>query len=444
MSESIKASGIGPAMDSTPDSTHHSAMESMIGESAARLFSQNVDRALLGQFEAGVWPQRLWQLVADNGLTLALAAEHAGGIGASWSEAYPILRGIGYWQVPLPLAETMIAALLLSRAGIDIPAGPITLIDTGDGDAFTITASVIAPAIAPATAPAIAPAIAPLHAAVNAAPDAGADAAGLRITGRAVRVAWASRCRWALAALGNGDIVLLDLLQEGAVRITPHLTPACEPSDDVDFLDARCVAHTPNPIPALKRPIRTLGAIAGSAMMVGAMEWLLEQSVQYAGDRVQFGRPIGKNQAIQQQLAQMAGDIAAARVAAIVACADAPGASPDTTPGASPDTTAGTAADEYPAAFFSAAVAKVRAGEAATRANAIAHQVHGAIGFTYEHSLHFATRRLWAWREIYGADAWWAQRLGEAAIAAGAAAFWPAMTSRRFHTGGADPMKAPE
>ena len=65
-----------------------------------------------------------------------------------------------------------------------------------------------------------------------------------------------------------------------------------------------------------------------------------------------------------------------------------------------------------------------------SRGAAIAHQVHGAIGFTHEHSLHFATRRLWAWREEFGADAWWAERLGQAAIAAGAAGFWPALTQR--------------
>ena len=99
----------------------------MIEQTAARLFADHVNRALLQECEGGHWPARLWGLVADNGLDLALAGEAAGGIGASWSDAYPILRGIGYWQAPLPLAETMVASLLLSLAGIDIPRGPITL-----------------------------------------------------------------------------------------------------------------------------------------------------------------------------------------------------------------------------------------------------------------------------------------------------------------------------
>ena len=358
----------------------------MIEQSAERLFAAEVNRALLMRFEAGEFAQALWQLVADQGLTLALATEPAGGIAASWADAYPILRGIGYWQVPLPLAETMIAGQLLSMAGIEVPDGPIALIEDDTAGPWALTDS----------------------------------AAGLRLTGRAQRVAWASACRWALVSLpapsGAGCIVLVDLLDAATVHISAHRNPANEPCDEVALLAAPVLAQAANPIPALHRPVRTLGAIASSAMMVGAMEWLLAQSVQYAQDRVQFGRPIGKNQAIQQQLALMAGDVAAARVAALVACADAPDV----------------AAIGCPATLFSAAVAKVRCGEAATRAAAIAHQVHGAIGFTQEHALHFATRRLWAWREAHGADAWWAQRLGEAAIEAGSAAFWPSMTDRHF------------
>lgn len=403
-----------PLHSTMSETMQTSSVETMVGDSAARLFSQHVNRALLEQFEAGVWPARLWQLAEDNGLTLALASEASGGIGASWREAYPILRGIGYWHVPLPLAGTMIAALLLSRAGIVIPAGPISLIDTADGG--TVTADAGADAADGAGTGA--------GTGAGASASAAANGAGMRLTGSATRVAWASQCRSALVSLADGRIALLDLKQGDAVHITTHLNPAGEPCDEVRLRNALCLAHAANPFPTLAQPLRTLGAIASSAMMVGAMEWLLEQSVQYANDRVQFGKPIGKNQAIQQQLALMAGDVAAARMAAMVACADAPGAA-----ASAGESGAG---DACPAAYFSAAVAKVRAGEAATRATSIAHQVHGAIGFTYEHSLNFATRRLWAWREIYGADAWWAQRLGEAAMAAGAEGFWPALTRRHF------------
>jgi acyl-CoA dehydrogenase len=76
------------------------------------------------------------------------------------------------------------------------------------------------------------------------------------------------------------------------------------------------------------------------------------------------------------------------------------------------------------------AVAKVRAGEAAGVGAGIAHQTHGAIGFTYEHSLHFATRRLWSWRAEFGSESAWARELGRAVAARGADALWSDLTAR--------------
>src|SRR3546814_1067112 len=65
-----------------------------------------------------------------------------------------------------------------------------------------------------------------------------------------------------------------------------------------------------------------------------------------------------------------------------------------------------------------------------TSVASIAHQVHGAIGFTYEHALHFATRRLWSWRAEFGAESHWAELLGRAAIRRGADRLWPDLTAR--------------
>ncbi len=76
----------------------------------------------------------------------------------------------------------------------------------------------------------------------------------------------------------------------------------------------------------------------------------------------------------------------------------------------------------------SAAIAKIRCGEAAGISASIAHQVHGAIGITYEHSLHFATRRLWSWRAEFGSESDWARRIGDAAARDGQDEFWPALT----------------
>ena len=354
--------------------------DSMIEQSAARLFSENVDKALLEQSEGGSFPDTLWQLTTDNGFHLALATEASGGIGESWSAAYPILRGLGYWQVPIPLAETMIGSLLLSLAGIEVPEGSIAIIEQGLDNTLTAAGS----------------------------------ASALRLAGSAPRVPSARHCRWAVVSMADRSLALLDLQDRSTTTIVPRVNHARIPADSLMLDGARAVAHAPNPLPALDKPVWTLGAVARSIMIVGTLEWLLEQSVQYANDRVQFGKPIGRNQALQQQLALMAGDVAASRMAALIAAGDAPSQALPAT-----DST-----------VFSAAVAKIRCGEAATRAASISHQVHGAIGFTYEHMLNFGTRRLWAWRQEFGSDAWWAERLGKAAIGGGSAALWPSLTRR--------------
>jgi acyl-CoA dehydrogenase len=152
-------------------------------------------------------------------------------------------------------------------------------------------------------------------------------------------------------------------------------------------------------------------------MLLGALEAALDKAVLYANEREQFGKPIGKQQVLQQYLAQIAGATGAARMAVQVALRSAS------------EVFAGTCDGPSPLAFDIAA-AKVCAGEAATLAASVAHQVHGAIGFTHEHTLHFATRRLWSWRDEFGSDAHWAKVLGQAAIAAGSEGFWAGLTER--------------
>jgi len=126
--------------------------------------------------------------------------------------------------------------------------------------------------------------------------------------------------------------------------------------------------------------------------MAGALEGTLELAVQYANDRVQFGRPLAKFQAIQHQLALLAEQVAAARVAADAACATLASGKGD------PE--------------IAVAGAKIRAGEAAGKGTDYAHQVHGAIGFTAEHRLHHLTRRLWSWRDEFGTETHWSMALG--------------------------------
>ena len=80
------------------------------------------------------------------------------------------------------------------------------------------------------------------------------------------------------------------------------------------------------------------------------------------------------------------------------------------------------------ASLAETAAAKLRIGQAAHTLTALAHQVHGAIGFTEEYSLQLWTRRLWAWREEFGNETDWARELGSAVIALGPDAYWERIT----------------
>jgi len=133
------------------------------------------------------------------------------------------------------------------------------------------------------------------------------------------------------------------------------------------------------------------GALARATMMSGALEKAMDLAVTYAQERQQFGRPISKFQAVQQNLAVLAGQTAAAVAAANLGIEALSAADPER--------------EE-----FLIAVAKTRVGEAATLACEIAHQVHGAIGFTKEYTLQLSTRRLWSWREEFGGDPEWARQ----------------------------------
>ena len=140
---------------------------------------------------------------------------------------------------------------------------------------------------------------------------------------------------------------------------------------------------------------RCLAATVTSGLMAGAMGQLLEITIEYASTRKQFGREIGKFQAVQQQISVMAQECVAARMAAEAAFVGAPLYIPESR----------------------AAVAKLRCGLASQVVCSVAHAVHGAIGISHEHPLHQYTGRLHGWRMAHGGESYWARRLGKMAIA---------------------------
>ncbi len=154
-----------------------------------------------------------------------------------------------------------------------------------------------------------------------------------------------------------------------------------------------------------------MGGVARSLQIAGALETLLDISVRYSNERIAFEKKI--SQAVQHNLAKLAGESAVALAAATSAA----------------DTIANCKTFDD-AVFLETASAKIRASEAAEKGAAIAHQVHGAIGFTLEHILHRYSLRALAWRDDFGSESYWAVELGKMVAARGADELWPLVASR--------------
>jgi acyl-CoA dehydrogenase len=352
---------------------HTSADEdvsTLLLDQADKLFEQHVTKDSLLAAERGEWPGEIWAAVSEAGLHLALVREEVGGFGLAPAQALLLVRRAAYHTLPLPLAETMVAAALWSAASGQIPEGILTLAPTGTGQG----------------------------------PELSRTSGGYRLEGRLDRVPWG----------GEADHILVFARDRDGLG---HL--ALVPRPDGEIRERRNVAFEPRPtialtateLPqALVRPappicadgMLVFGALLRAQQMVGAMERCLEYALAFATERKQFGRPIGKFQAVQHLLAEAAGEFAASAAAA---------------DGAAHAWAGGSFA-------HATALAKARVGEASGKVAAICHQVHGAMGFTHEHPLHFFTRRLWSWRDEFGGEAYWQERIGRSVCADGGEALW--------------------
>ena len=347
----------------------------LIVETITRVCTDRCSAEIVNAAEDGRWPAELWEALENTGLSLAWVAESAGGPGASLADGFAVLRTSARFAIPLPLAETLCAGWLLAQAGLRAPPGPMTVAPVRAGERVAMDADGL------------------LHGSVNGVP-------------------FASNAAHLVVITSNGDTPMVAVVAAAECNRTAETNLAGEAQGTVGFDAVPCIdtGHMagPDPLDALQR----MGAAIRSQQMAGALEHILDLSLAYARDRVQFGRPIARFQAIQHSLATLAGEAAAAGAAADAA------ASAIIRHGIDDQRT-----------LFAVAAAKIRAGEAAGAGAAIAHQVHGAMGFTREYSLQQSTRRLWAWRDDFGAESVWAMRLGATVVGGGAAALWPALTS---------------
>jgi acyl-CoA dehydrogenase len=350
--------------------------ESLIAETARRILADLADPQTVNKADDS-WKAPAWAALEEAGLTLAWVPDNLGGAGADVADGFAVLRQAGRFAAAMPLAETLLAGWLLSRAGIASPKAAMTCGPARDGDRVTLAPN------------------GTLTGSLRAVPFA-KDASHIAVLARRDG--------------GGSAVALVDLSQ---ARIADGASLAGDPLNAVSFSGARPEAVKDAPPGLDAQALLLMGAAVRSMQMAGALEAILDLAVAYANERVAFERPIAKFQAVQHNLARLAGEVAVA-IAAAGSAADAIANTP--------------AFDE--AVFLEAASAKIRVGEAATEGAAIAHQVLGAIGFTKEHTLHRFTRRLWAWRDDFGNESAWAVKLGQVVAAKGADGLWPMLAAR--------------
>ena len=177
-------------------------------------------------------------------------------------------------------------------------------------------------------------------------------------------------------------IVLFDaaggatLIEAGAAKV--------EPLDTIDATRryARVEASGGEPLPGDVAAARDRIAVVLAAELVGIAQRGLDMSVAYAKERHQFERPIGAYQGVSHACARMLYDVEEARSLTYFA-AWAADAEPESLP-------------------LAAAMAKARATDAAWDVTKAAIQVHGGIGFTWEHDLHFLLKRARASGQLFG------------------------------------------
>ena len=335
-----------------PSSGARMALRQLLLDTAARLCEAASDDAVFDDVDAGRFPADHWRAIEENGLVDMLLPEEAGGAGVDFGDAMAVARAAGAFALPLPLVETMIGRWVLFGAGLETPSGPLGLI-IGAGAAEALWPGEIA---------------------------------GVVIADRDGSVGWvaAGEIDFERGTNSAGEPV-------GRLRGLPPIP------------EGQSSSLGPGPPPSI------LMAAARSAMIAGAMERILDLTIEHVQGRVQFGRPLARFQAVQQLVAVMASQAAVVGVAADTAIAAVEAA----LDGGSGDAT------------FMAACAKARASEACYEVTRIAHQLHGAIGYTREHDLHRFSRRLWAWRDADGDEGYWQQKVGSLAVEASGDGLWP-------------------
>ncbi len=327
-----------------------SELQAIILQSAEKIFSKHVTKEVMEKAESGYFSSDLWKSLQDSGLLLLGVEEKHGGNGGDAADGFKLLQLAGQYSAPIPLAETLISNWILAETGV-----------RGNSTMKSLSCLFMK--------------------------DQMEQIDGKnQVSGMIPHVPYGRDARTVLTFIKRDEEYELVILPVSSARIERNQNLAGEARDTLHFdgLPIQEVERYRVTAEMRERTIN-LGALARVAMMTGAMERIMELIIEHVQTRQQFGRPLSRQQAIQQHIALLAGELAAAKAALQNAIASFE---------------CGPAAKEI-------ALAKIRLNEGAGRFAKVAHQVMAAIGFTHEHSLHHSTRRLWSYRDEFGSEADW-------------------------------------
>ena len=353
-----------------------SEVDPLLIDATTKIFEDLSDPQTLNSATTDDWRSALWSALEESGLTLAWVPADNGGSGASLADGFSILELSGKFAVPIPLGETLLAGWLLSRSNLECPSGMMTVAPTRPRDKIQMTED-------------------------------------NRLEGEAFGIPFANVAENVVVLAHKDEVPYIALVsgKDCIIKSNPGLSG--DGRDTITFSNTTPIKIAPAPESFSGQEFCIMGATIRSMQISGALQSILKLATDYAQERVAFEKQISKFQAVQHNLAKLASETAVAIAAA----------------GSAMDTI-NTATQYNELVFFEATSAKIRTGEAVGEAAAIAHQVHGAIGFTKEHILHRYTQRLWDWRDDFGSESEWAVELGEMVAERGADELWPLLTAR--------------
>jgi alkylation response protein AidB-like acyl-CoA dehydrogenase len=315
-----------------------------------------------------------WGELVELGWPGVIVPEERDGLGLGAVELVVIAEEMGYALAPSPWFSTTSAALLLVAAGTQAQRerwlaplargevrGTVAVWDESSGPA-------------------------PDHSEVETAPDGTLSCVKIAVPDAAsadfLVVSGADGRHWIVERTADG----VSIEPEEAIDPTRKLFRVTLSSAAAEPLEM-----APEAVAKAYATIVTLLA----AENVGVGQRAMEMAVTYAKDRTQFDRPIGAYQAVSHRCAQMLLEVEGSRSLCYWA-GWALAHEPDTGPRA-------------------ASMAKAYAGDAGFRVAASALQVHGGIGFTYEHDLHFFLKRAHANAHAFGDSRWHRDRVADLA-----------------------------